>query len=140
MRGRRVQAREIANALLNETIVTTRLDGIPDGAADDMSTEMGTQVRGAPLTHRNAWKEWNRPGATPPATGHPQLTSVLPRPNDVATNALWDGICNTLHGFSDAVTGVTIVGNAVPSRLLEYATPAHYHAPPVINVAIKGAW
>tara|TARA_B110001450_G_scaffold249429_2_gene266816 strand:- start:1128 stop:2873 length:1746 start_codon:yes stop_codon:yes gene_type:complete len=129
----------IANALLNDESVTIRLDGLPNEALDNMSMEMRTQVRGAPITHRNAWKDWNRPGATPPATGHAQLTSVLPRPNDVATNALWDGICNTLHGFSDAVTGVTIVGNALPPTQLPYATPAHYHAPPVINVAIKGA-
>jgi hypothetical protein len=129
----------IVNALLKDESVTIRLDGLPDEVVNNMSTEMGTQVRGAPITHRNAWKDWNRPDATPPATGHPQLTSVLPRPNDDSTNALWDGICSTLHGFSDAVTGVTIVGNALPPTQLPYATPAHYHAPPVINVAIKGA-
>ena len=132
-----VQLQYMIRTLLGGKPVALRIEGITDDVAQRMSNEMGASTPGVPATHRAAWKEWNRTGATPSAAGHPQLTSVMPIPNDPTTNLLWDGICRTLHGFSDATTGTTIVGNAVPSGR-SYATPAHYHAPPVINVAVHG--
>ena len=127
-------------SLLRGDAIAFRMDGIDYESARTMSKEMETEVTGAQRTHRSSWKEWNKPGAIDhkEPSGHPQLTSMMAIPNDPTTNRLWDGICRTLHGFSDAITGVTIVGNAIPKTKRKYATPAHYHAPPVINVAIYG--
>ena len=128
------QRRHIVEYLLHDVPVTLFVKGLDANIGCAISKEMTDTSKGQPK--RLLWRSWCHDSFGGMSAVQPQLATVLDE--DMASAGVWNRLCTTLGGFGDPITGVTMVGNTI-CNAKSITTPAHWHAPPVINYQVFGA-